>query len=94
MGYVEQHACISTSDLALLKGFLSEDVVCYFVRRVEVSADRSLVVFPHDSVVSMIKMLPKYVDKTGRKFFELSFQQKARLIDELLDDGELKLLCK
>lgn len=94
MGYIEQHACINTSDLALLNRFLSEDVVCYFVRKMTVSSDDEVMFFSHDSVVRIIKKLPKYVDRTGRKFYELSFQQRIRLIDDMLNDNELKLLYK
>ena len=85
---------INASDLALLEGFLHKDIVFYFIRRVDVVANGQLIFFSKNMVVYVIIWLQKQAAQLGRKFFELSFQQKKELVDKLISSGQLDLIKK
>lgn len=86
------HVGMSASDLALLRSFLRDDVVCYFIRKADIISGGELIVLSNEAVVHIINFLQRQASRLGRKFFELSFQQKKELIDELLGSEQLSLM--
>lgn len=86
MFLAEQYVSISTSDLFLLSEFLGEDVVYYFIRKVNVVSG-DLVVCSHDFVMSLLTTLRGLLFEKDIRFCDLSFQQRIQLVDDLFDNN-------
>ena len=92
MNYLLKHnISINIPDLMLLQSFLSKEIVCYFAQKINVKTHADLIFLSHSAVVDVIVKVHQSAIKMHLRFVDLSFRQKAHLVDDVLENCDLHL---